>query len=85
MTSDARLHEILLQALEQRHALLADVADARDDDDLNARVCRLLDCTPSEARIVMDIQLRRFSQESRRRIEEQAQQVFRLAGRDSNQ
>lgn len=85
MTSDARLPEILLQALEQRHALLADVADARDDDDLNARVCRLLDCTPSEARIVMDIQLRRFSQESRRRIEEQAQQVFRLAGRDSNQ
>lgn len=85
MTSDKRLHEILLQALKERHALLADVADSRDDDDLNDRVCRRLDCTPDEARFVMDLQLRRFSQESRRHIEEQAQGVFRLAAKDSDQ
>lgn len=85
MISDQRLHEILLQVLEERHALLVDVADARDDEDLNALVRRRFGCTPSEARFVMDLQLRRFSQESRRHIEEQAQEVFRLAARDSDQ
>ena len=85
MTSTKRMHEILLQALKERHALLAEVAESRDDDDLNARVCQLLDCAPEEALLVMDLQLRRFSQESRRRIEEQAREVFHLAERDSDQ
>lgn len=83
MTPEVRLHEILLRALDDRHALLADIADARDDDDLNTRIRRRFDCTPAEARVVMDMQLRRFSEESRRRIEEQAREVFRLAAEAS--
>lgn len=77
MMIQKRMHELLLPALKDRHALLADVADSLDDDDLNARGRRRFDCTEAEARFIMDLQLRRFSQESRHGIEDQAQEVFR--------
>jgi DNA-directed RNA polymerase specialized sigma24 family protein len=69
------IYEGLLSAFERRAEVLDLVATSPDRETSVRRLCKLLELTPAQAAAVLDLQLHRFSSESRERIAHRADEL----------
>jgi DNA-directed RNA polymerase specialized sigma24 family protein len=69
------IYEGLLSAFERRAEVLDLVATSPDRETSVRRLRKLLELTPAQAAAVLDLQLHRFSSESRERIAHRADEL----------
>jgi DNA gyrase/topoisomerase IV subunit A len=69
------IYEGLLSAFERRAEVLDLVATSPDRETSVRRLRELLELTPAQAAAVLDLQLHRFSSESRERIAHRADEL----------
>ncbi|HEY0696039.1 MAG TPA: hypothetical protein VGD71_44235 [Kribbella sp.] len=69
------IYEVLLSAFERRAEVLGLVAACPDRETAVRRLRELLEVTPAQAAAVLDLQLHRFTSESRDRIAHRADEL----------
>jgi DNA gyrase/topoisomerase IV subunit A len=67
--------EALLRALDRRDEVFREIDDSKNVDEAIRRVSQLLDVGAVGGRAVLDLQVRRFTQDQRQRIVSRAEEL----------